>query len=284
MQINGKLKYPVTDFRLNDEKINYDPDTLAFSYVMKNVDNGKHALKIYAQDNRLNDGRPVMNYSYPIVIDSTLPSLILPNLTVDSQGNYFAYTNQNPYAVRAEVNDNLAGYRLYINLNNAYSDGNHGVYNEKYYAGRHATTVDYPIDIEDGLNQVEFDLVDTLNNHVSTIVTVDYHHVMLATPIIQSNQTVANQVVTLHVDERTDAELYYSIDGNTWSKAKDDVAIAENKTVYYKYKDKYGNESAVAKYEVKAIRKEVASGPSIQLERGQNAIKVTLGYEKPLSK
>ena len=92
MQINGKLKYPVTDFRLNDEKINYDPDTLAFSYVMKNVDNGKHALKIYAQDNRLNDGRPVMNYSYPIVIDSTLPSLILPNLTVDSQGNYFAYT------------------------------------------------------------------------------------------------------------------------------------------------------------------------------------------------
>ncbi|WCG26948.1 S8 family serine peptidase [Enterococcus durans] len=284
LQISGKLKYPVTDFRLNDEKINYDPDTLAFSYVMKNVDNGKHALKIYAQDNRLNDGRPVMNYSYPIVIDSTLPSLILPNLTVDSQGNYFAYTNQNPYAVRAEVNDNLAGYRLYINLNNAYSDGNHGVYNEKYYAGRQATTVDYPIDIEDGLNQVEFDLVDTLNNHVSTIVTVDYHHVMLATPVIQSNQTVANQVVTLHVDERTDAELYYSIDGNTWSKVKDDVTIAENKTVYYKYKDKYGNESAVAKYEVKAIRKEVASGPSIQLERGQNAIKVTLGYEKPLSK
>ncbi len=62
------------------------------------------------------------------------------------------------------------------------------------------------------------------------------------------------------------------------------MAIAENKTVYYKYKDKYGNESAVAKYEVKAIRKEVASGPSIQLERGQKAIKVTLGYEKQLSK
>src|SRR5699024_3512788 len=46
LQINGKLKYPVTDFRLNDEKINYDPDTLALSYVMKNLDNGKHALKI----------------------------------------------------------------------------------------------------------------------------------------------------------------------------------------------------------------------------------------------
>src|SRR5699024_3525027 len=46
LQISGKLKYPVTDFRLNDEKINYDPDTLALSYVMKNLDNGKHALKI----------------------------------------------------------------------------------------------------------------------------------------------------------------------------------------------------------------------------------------------
>ncbi len=83
---------------------------------MKNVDNGKHALKIYAQDNRLNDGRPVMNYSYPIVIDSTLPSLILPNLTADSQGNYFAYTNQNPYAVRAEVNDKFSWGTGYISI------------------------------------------------------------------------------------------------------------------------------------------------------------------------
>ena len=251
---------------------------------MKNVGNGKHALKIYAQDDKLNDGRPVMNYSYPILVDAELPSMNLPNLTVDNQGNYVAYTNQNPYVVRAEINDNLAGYSLYINLNNAYNDQSYSVFNEKYYAGRQATTVDYPIEIKDGINYLQFELLDRLNNYVSKVVTVDYHKASLASPVIKSKQATASQVVTLHVDPHPEADLYYSTDGNTWSEVSNDLTIADNKSVYYKYKDKYGNESDVTKYEVTTIQNEVASNPSIQLEEvKENAIKVTLGYEKELT-
>ncbi|URZ86665.1 S8 family serine peptidase [Floricoccus penangensis] len=292
LSITGKLAYPVSNFTLNGEQVNYDPNTLQFTYQLKNITTGTYRLQAYVQDDKLNNGRPLVNYSYQIWVDDKLPSLQLKGME-EHNGKLAAYTNSNPYTVKATITDNLSGYNFAINNSHVYSDKAYEVFNEKFFAGKPAVDVNYDVDIlEEDTSKMTALLVDELQNKTQLDFTVSHHKKNIEAPSISSSNTEwTNKPLILssgNYQAVKDAAgnfekpvLYYSIDNKTWTEVPNDLSVVQNGTYYFQYKDKYGNESSVSTFEVKNIRTAIAGNPTVNLivDKDKEKVTVELGVD-----
>ncbi|MBT8852435.1 S8 family serine peptidase [Lactobacillus delbrueckii subsp. bulgaricus] len=292
--VTGKLAYPVARFQLNGDDVKYDPDTLKFSYTIKDLKNGNHSLTTLVQDPRLNDGKPVVEWGYKLWVDLAAPSLQLEGMSLDEDGQLAVYTNKDVYDLKATINDNLSGYSLQVGSDIAYQDKTYKVFNEDFFKNRDAVKVSYPIKAEkDGFRKVKVTLTDGSDNKTEQDFTLYNHQADLEAPEVSASESKkTNQAVQLKVGNLSDvqksagkfkaADLYYSVDGKTWTKLdKDTVQVAENGKVEFKYQDVYGNESKVTTYEVKNIVKEVAAQPELKLTPdGEGKVKAELAFDK----
>lgn len=292
--VTGKLAYPVARFQLNGDDVKYDPDTLKFSYTIKDLKNGNHSLTALVQDPRLNDGKPVVEWGYKLWVDLAAPSLQLEGMSLDEDGQLAVYTNKDIYDLKATINDNLSGYSLQVGSDTAYQDKTYKVFNEDFFKNRDAVKVSYPIKAEkDGFRKVKVTLTDGSDNKTEQDFTLYNHQADLEAPEVSASESKkTNQAVQLKVGNLSDvqksagkfkaADLYYSVDGKTWTKLdKDTVQVAENGKVEFKYQDVYGNESKVTTYEVKNIVKEVAAQPELKLTPdGEGKVKAELAFDK----
>ncbi len=292
--VTGKLAYPVARFQLNGDDVKYDPDTLKFSYTIKDLKNGNHSLTALVQDPRLNDGKPVVEWGYKLWVDLAAPSLQLEGMSLGEDGQLAVYTNKDVYDLKATINDNLSGYSLQVGSDTAYQDKSYEVFNEDFFKNRDAVKVSYPIKAEkDGSRKVKVTLTDSSDNKTEQDFTLYNHQADLEAPEVSASESKkTNQAVQLKVENLSDvqksagkfkaADLYYSVDGKTWTKLdKDTVQVAENGKVEFKYQDVYGNESKVTTYEVKNIVKEVAAQPELKLTPdGEGKVKVELAFDK----
>ncbi|APG69231.1 S8 family serine peptidase [Lactobacillus delbrueckii subsp. lactis] len=292
--VTGKLAYPVARFQLNGDDVKYDPDTLKFSYTIKDLKNGNHPLTALVQDPRLNDGKPVVEWGYKLWVDLTAPSLQLEGMSLGEDGQLAVYTNKDVYDLKATINDNLSGYSLQVGSDTAYQDKTYEVFNEDFFKNRDAVKVSYPIKAEkDGSRKVKVTLTDSSDNKTEQDFTLYNHQADLEAPEVSASESKkTNQAVQLKVENLSDvqksagkfkaADLYYSVDGKTWTKLdKDTVQVAENGKVEFKYQDVYGNESKVTTYEVKNIVKEVAAQPELKLTPdGEGKVKAELAFDK----
>jgi lactocepin len=292
--VTGKLAYPVARFQLNGDDVKYDPDTLKFSYTIKDLKNGNHSLTALVQDPRLNDGKPVVEWGYKLWVDLTAPSLQLEGMSLGEDGQLAVYTNKDVYDLKATINDNLSGYSLQVGSDTAYQDKTYDVFNEDFFKNRDAVKVSYPIKAEkDGSRKVKVTLTDESDNKTEQDFTLYNHQADLEAPEVSASESKkTNQAVQLKVENLSDvqksagkfkaADLYYSVDGKTWTKLdKDTVQVAENGKVEFKYQDVYGNESKVTTYEVKNIVKEVAAQPELKLTPdGEGKVKAELAFDK----
>ena len=292
--VTGKLAYPVARFQLNGDDVKYDPDTLKFSYTIKDLKNGNHSLTALVQDPRLNDGKPVVEWGYKLWVDLTAPSLQLEGMSQDEDGQLAVYTNKDVYDLKATINDNLSGYSLQVGSDTAYQDKTYQVFNDDFFKNRDAVKVSYPIKAEkDGSRKVKVTLTDGSDNKTEQDFTLYNHQADLEAPKVSASVSKkTNQAVQLKVENLSDvqksagkfkaADLYYSVDGKTWTKLdKDTVQVAENGKVEFKYQDVYGNESKVTTYEVKNIVKEVAAQPELKLTPdGEGKVKAELAFDK----
>lgn len=292
--VTGKLAYPVARFQLNGDDVKYDPDTLKFSYTIKDLKNGNHSLTALVQDPRLNDGKPVVEWGYKLWVDLAAPSLQLEGMSLGEDGQLAVYTNKDVYDLKATINDNLSGYSLQVGSDTAYQDKTYEVFNEDFFKNRDAVKVSYPIKAEkDGSRKVKVTLTDSSDNKTEQDFTLYNHQADLEAPEVSASESKkTNQAVQLKVENLSDvqksagkfkaADLYYSVDGKTWTKLdKDTVQVAENGKVEFKYQDVYGNESKVTTYEVKNIIKEVAAQPELKLTPdGEGKVKAELAFDK----
>ncbi|MBT8924535.1 peptidase S8 [Lactobacillus delbrueckii subsp. bulgaricus] len=292
--VTGKLAYPVARFQLNGDDVKYDPDTLKFSYTIKDLKNGNHSLTALVQDPRLNDGKPVVEWGYKLWVDLAVPSLQLEGMSLGEDGQLAVYTNKDVYDLKATINDNLSGYSLQVGSDTAYQDKTYKVFNEDFFKNRDAVKVSYPIKAEkDGFRKVKVTLTDGSDNKTEQDFTLYNHQADLEAPEVSASESKkTNQAVQLKVGNLSDvqksagkfkaADLYYSVDGKTWTKLdKDTVQVAENGKVEFKYQDVYGNESKVTTYEVKNIVKEVAAQPELKLTPdGEGKVKAELAFDK----
>lgn len=293
LTITGKLAYPVANFTLNGEKVPYDPTTLAFSYQMKNISTGSYRLTAYVQDDKLNQGKPVVNYGYTIWVDDTLPSLTLHNVEQQSDGRLVGFTNQNPYVVQATITDNLTGYDFSINNNHVYTDPSYTTFNESFFDKRPSVDVDYKVSL---LPEATSKMTATLSDLVGNKQTLDFdmnHHKddTIPTPrLVSSDGKLTRKPVVISSSNETDVanhagsfekpNLYYSTDKEIWTVVPKDVSVSENGNYYFKYADKYGNESAVSEIKVDNIRTEIKSLPTISLSSyggKEEKVTVTIG-------
>lgn len=292
--VTGKLAYPVARFQLNGDDVKYDPDTLKFSYTIKDLKNGNHSLTALVQDPRLNDGKPVVEWGYKLWVDLAAPSLQLEGMSLGEDGQLAVYTNKDVYDLKATINDNLSGYSLQVGSDTAYQDKSYEVFNEDFFKNRDAVKVSYTIKAEkEGSRKVKVTLTDRSDNKTEQDFTLYNHQADLEAPEVSASESKkTNQAVQLKVENLSDvqksagkfkaADLYYSVDGKTWTKLdQDTVQVAENGKVEFKYQDVYGNESKVTTYEVKNIVKEVAAQPELKLTPdGEGKVKVELAFDK----
>lgn len=136
-------------------------------------------------------------------------------------------------------------------------------------------------------------MTDSSDNKTEQDFTLYNHQADLEAPEVSASESKkTNQAVQLKVENLSDvqksagkfkaADLYYSVDGKTWTKLdKDTVQVAENGKVEFKYQDVYGNESKVTTYEVKNIVKEVAAQSELKLTPdGEGKVKAELAFDK----
>ena len=227
-------------------------------------------------------------------VDLTAPSLQLEGMSLGEDGQLAVYTNKDVYDLKATINDNLSGYSLQVGSDTAYQDKTYQVFNEDFFKNRDAVKVSYPIKAEkDGSRKVKVTLTDGSDNKTEQDFTLYNHQADLEAPKVSASVSKkTNQAVQLKVENLSDvqksagkfkaADLYYSVDGKTWTKLdKDTVQVAENGKVEFKYQDVYGNESKVTTYEVKNIVKEVAAQPELKLTPdGEGKVKVELAFDK----
>lgn len=296
LTITGKLAYPVAHFTLNGEKVNYDPQTLAFSYQMKNITTGSYRLTAYVQDDKLNEGRPVVNYGYTIWVDDTLPTLTLHNMEQTDTGALVGFTNQNPYVVKATITDNLTGYDFSINNNHVHTDPAYTTFNESFFANRPAVDVEYKVSVlPEDTSKMTATLSDLVGNKKVLDFDIEHHEALnISAPhITLSESKITNKPVMLTPQNLEEVvkqagqfkapSLYYSTDKVTWTVVPNDISVSDNGSYFFKYADKYGNESPLSEVKVDNIRKEVTALPTISLSSyggKESTVTVTLRLTK----
>ena len=228
LTITGKLRYPVDVFKIQGKDVQYDKNTLAFSYTATGITNGSKSLPVFVQSSKLNEGKPVVDYGFILWVDGTAPSLQLENMTSDANGNLTAYTNKNPYELKAKINDNLSGYLLKVDGDAAFTDKDYYLFNEDFFKGRAAADVSYSIDpVVEGTKKVAVSLKDSAGNATDASFTLAHHAAVLKAPVVTPNTSKKARTVVLSAagagfDKNYEApKLYVSTDGSTWSEVSD---------------------------------------------------------------
>lgn len=287
--IKGRLREKVDHFTINQQEVDYDPITLTFSFPIE-LKQGKHSVAFYLQSNHENDGKPLINEGYYVIVDTVLPTLQLDQLTVDEKGAYSVYTNENPFHLKGLISDNFSGYKLVVNNENIHTDINYDTFDEKFFEGKPAAAFDYEVPVTDGENHLQVGLTDSLGNTASKAITVFYKNEVLKAPTITPSTTaLTNQAVTLIATANDEETLFYSYDGEHYEPYTKELAIAINQKVFFYATDRYGNKSEVAVYEVTTIQPEIAAKPVITVSSKTRGLSftapvfVTIGYEKELT-
>lgn len=291
LTITGKLKYPVDVFKIQGKDVQYDKNTLAFSYTATGITNGSKSLPVFIQSSKLNEGKPVVDYGFILWVDGTAPSLQFEKMTADANGNLTAYTNKNPYELKAKINDNLSGYLLTVDGDAAFTDKDYYLFNEDFFKGRSAADVSYGIDpVVEGTKKVAVSLKDSAGNATDASFTLAHHAAKLKAPVVTPNTSKKAQTVVLSAagadfDKNYEApKLYVSTDGSTWSEVPDGkCSVAANGEYQFKYADVYGNESETTKVGVNNVVNAIYSDPTVKLsstDGSQESVTVTLGFAK----
>ena len=101
-------------------------------------------------------------------------------MTAHAKGNLNAYTNKNPYELKAKINDNLSGYLLKVDGDAAFTDKDYYLFNEDFFKGRSAADVSYGIDpVVEGTKKVAVSLKDSAGNATDASFTLAHHAAVL---------------------------------------------------------------------------------------------------------
>ena len=264
---------------------------MAFSCTATGITNGSKSLPVFIQSSKLNEGKPVVDYGFILWVDGTAPSLQFEKMTADANGNLTAYTNKNPYELKAKINDNLSGYLLTVDGDAAFTDKDYYLFNEDFFKGRAAADVSYGIDpVVEGTKKVAVSLKDSAGNATDASFTLAHHAAVLKAPVVTPNTSKKAQTVVLSAagadfDKNYEApKLYVSTDGSTWSEVPDGkYSVATNGEYQFKYADVYGNESETTKVGVNNVVNAIYSDPTVKLsstDGSQESVTVTLGFAK----
>lgn len=270
--VKGRLPEKVDHFTINKEEVPYDPDTLTFSFPIK-LKQGKQSLAFYAQSDQANNGEPLVNEGYYVIVDTVLPTLQVENLTVDDDGHYSIYTNENPFHLKGLISDNLSGYQLFINNENVYTDINYSSFDERFFEGKPAATFYYEVPVTEGENKLHVGLRDSIGNTTSKDITVFYQNQGPEAPnVTANNKSLTNQAVKLTATSEENTTIFYSFDGDQYELYTDEIAVVANQTVYFYAVDQYGNKSTIATYEVTNIQNEIAAKPVITVNSKERTL------------
>ncbi|MBO0438857.1 S8 family serine peptidase [Candidatus Enterococcus ikei] len=288
--IKGRLREKVDQFTINKQEVSYDPTTLTFSFPIK-LKQGKHSLAFYIQANQENNGKPLVNEGYYVIVDTVLPTLQMEHLNVDDNGSYSVYTNENPFHLKGLISDNFSGYKLFVNNENIHTDINYDIFDEKFFEGKPAAAFDYEVPVTDGENHLQVGLTDSTGNTTSKNITVFYKNETPRAPTVTANTTaLTNQAVTLKAVAEDQATIFYSFDGEQYELYTDEISVVANQKVYFNAIDRYGNKSDVTTYEVTNIQNEIAAKPIINVTSKTRTlsftppVQVAITYEKELTK
>lgn len=278
--IKGRLREKVNHFTINREEVPYDPDTLTFSFPIK-LKQGKQSLGFYIQSDQANNGEPLVNEGYYVIVDTVLPTLQVENLTVDDDGHYSIYTNENPFHLKGLISDNLSGYQLVINNENVYTDINYSSFDERFFEGKPAATFDYEVPVTEGENKIHVGLRDSIGNTTSKDITVFYQNQGPEAPnVTANNKSLTNQAVKLTATSEENTTIFYSFDDDQYELYTDEIAVVANQTVYFYAVDQYGNKSTITTYEVTNIQNEIAAKPVITVNSKEQTLIATLPVQE----
>lgn len=287
--IRGRLREKVDHFTINKQEIPYDSQTLTFSIPVE-LKQGKNSLAFYVQADQFNDGKPLVDEGYYVIVDTVLPTLQLEHLTLDKDNNYTVYTNESPFHLKGFISDNFSGYKLFVNNENIHTDLSYDVFDEKFFAGKPAAAFDYEIPVTTGENHLNVGLTDRFGNTTAKGITVFYKNEVPKTPSITANTTTwTNQAVILKAVAEAEMNIFYSFDGEQYDPYTTEVAVVQNQAVYFKAVDAYGNQSAVEIYNVTTIQMEIAANPVITITSKNKTknftppVDVQITYEKELT-
>ena len=283
-QIKGRLREKVDNFTINGDPVDYDPTNLTFTYDLA-LKQGKQSVAFYVEGST--GDKEVIDEGYYVFVDTVLPTLQIEGLTVSDDGQYSVYTNQNPFHLTGLISDNFAGYRLYINNNNVYSDIDYGLYDEDFFAGRPAQNFDYEVPVTEGENHLTVSLADSLGNEQSKNILVNYSAAVPNAPTITADTTeLTNKSVVVSATADEGDTILYSFDGENYQLYSEPLAVAVNQTVYFKSVNQFKSESEVTTYDVTNIVPKIVANPTITLSEygeAKEPVTVTLGYSKELS-
>uniref|UniRef100_A0A4Y8PSN3 Ig-like domain-containing protein n=2 Tax=Paenibacillus athensensis TaxID=1967502 RepID=A0A4Y8PSN3_9BACL len=130
-----------------------------------------------------------------------------------------------------------------------------------------------------GVHTLAYWSVDTAGNvETSHTVTVTISKPLLAdVTFVADKETPTNQPVVVTAQFPAEAVVsQFSYDAALWSSYTAPLTIADNRTVYAKYQDAYGNWSDVAHYTVANIDKEAPELPVVTLSTTAPAQEVTV--------
>ncbi|MGX7418300.1 S8 family serine peptidase [Carnobacterium gallinarum] len=289
-KVKGRLREKVDRFTINQQDVPYDSETLTFSYPVK-LKQGKNSVAFLVQSNELNNGEPLVNEGYYVIVDTILPTLQMDNLTVDDAGNYSIYTNKNPVRLSGLISDNFSGYKLFVNNDNVQTAINYTIFNEKFFEGKEAAPFEYDVPVTDGANYLQVGLTDSLGNTTSKAITAYYKNEPANAPIITPSTTkLTNQAVKLKADSEEKSTISYSFDGINYETYLDELAVAINQKVYFKSQDVYGNESEIVTFDVTNIQADIAAKPVISMTSKVRTatlvppVQITIAYDTELTK
>lgn len=287
--IKGRLREKVDYFTINKQDVSYNPKTLTFSFPIK-LKQGKQSLAFYIQSDQKNNGNPLVNEGYYVVVDTVLPTLQMDNLTIDERGNYSVYTNENPFHLKGSTSDNFSGYKLFVNNENIYTDVNYNTFDEKFFADRPAAEFDYEVPVTEGENHLQVGLIDSIGNKTSRAISVFYSNQAPRVPIVTANnKTLTNKAVRLKSTAEPKTKIYYSFDNKSYELYTDEISVVTNQKVYFYAVDQYGNKSKITIYEVNNIQNSIAAKPIITIKNkmlSKNATfsaQVLITYDKELT-
>ncbi|GEL15407.1 S8 family serine peptidase [Pediococcus cellicola] len=253
---------------INQVKLNSD-GTFTYQFKMKPTeDRGVSYIAVTDQGERVRG-------IFDVILDINQPTLNVPvpdaNFwTIDADGNYEVYTNQPTVTISGQGDDNLDGYRMFVNDNNFYRQyHNSGVnYIADFFTNADGTvsqtdTNPYPAhdfvqtyDLVTADDQADFvpndgdadnvfnvSLIDQVGNTVTKRIVVHYQPATVDTAVTDFKVVTPEVANELIADFRTQQASVSTLldEGNVWENY---VGSSTSDGNYYRIRDKYGNEVA----------------------------------------
>ncbi|WP_225049276.1 S8 family serine peptidase [Lacticaseibacillus kribbianus] len=196
------------------------------------------------------------------------------------------WTNKDTWTLAGTAGDDLTGYQLYIDSDEAYRSDYDGTVLAQFSDNK-----DYKFsqDIDlSGLAErtVRLTLYDNMGNATRKTILIHHATEAPAAPVAKASSTeLGNKPVLVTATQAKGEKIRFSLDdGKTWTDYSNGVVKGVNGDVQFKAVDKYGNESAVTTYSVTNVVRMIAATPTATLsDYADGAITLTLGYDRKLT-